>query len=123
MDGDVHDEVVDGSKRGDPPKVNVAASTMAKTTVYTVVWVRTDPGIPKWRCGTWVIRVSIASIRDAAKTLAMTPDAVATTARTTVNQTPACPNAGRAASASEKSSALRISETVRLPATVAAMAR
>lgn len=41
-------------------------------------------------------------MREAANTLAMNPDAVATTASTTVNQTPLPPNAGRAAWAREK---------------------
>lgn len=58
---------------------------------------------------TCFIRVSMASRRDAAKTLAITPDAVATMARMTVNHTPVPPSAGRSASARLKSSAARIS--------------
>ena len=63
------------------------------------------------------MRVSMASMRDAAKMLAMTPDAVATTAMMTVNQSPALPSAGSAARARAKSSASMISVMVRLPAT------
>jgi len=43
-----------------------------------------------------VISVSIASIRDTANTLAITPDTVATIAKPTVIHTPYCLKAGRA---------------------------
>jgi ABC-type polysaccharide/polyol phosphate export permease len=59
------------------------------------------PGMPKWRWGTSFISVSMASIRDTAKMLAMMPPAVASIARITVNQTAYSPSAGRAAAASE----------------------
>ena len=48
------------------------------------MWVRIGPDIPKWRCGIIFMSVSIVSIRDTAKTLANTPETVATAARTTV---------------------------------------
>jgi hypothetical protein len=69
------------------------------------------------------MRVSMANIRDAAKMLAITPDAVAMTATATVNQTPESPRAGRAASASAKSCAAMISSSRRFPATAMEMAR
>jgi hypothetical protein len=57
--------------------------------------------MPKCLCGTSFISVSIASMRETAKMLAITPETVATMAKPTVVQMPHCPNAGRAASASE----------------------
>jgi len=59
------------------------------------------PGSLKWRCGTNSMEVSIASMRETAKTLATTPETVATIANPTVTQRPYCPKAGREASASE----------------------
>src|SRR5699024_2950561 len=55
------------------------------------------------------ISVSMASMRDTAKTLAIRPDTVAMIAMPTVQHTAQYPNAGLAASASEKSLAARIS--------------
>lgn len=64
--------------------------------------------------------VSIASMRDTAKTLAIRPDAVAMIASATVNHRPYSPSAGRAASASEKSLARMIAERLRLAPTAKA---
>ena len=48
------------------------------------MWLRIPPLIPKWLCGIIFMSVSIASMRDTANTLAITPEVVAAIAIATV---------------------------------------